>query len=647
MSNYGNIIKSAAGGRSVPAFNSTDFNNSVKEAATTFTGGINQDVLPTDVLDTQSPDMLNMWYKDGMLRTRPGIVLKTDVTNKSKATINSDLISKVLDIDTPYVPTIYTNCNNRGGGNANEDRNIITPWVKVNYSPSSGNKSFKLPDTRIDYDYIYITYRCPLYTVDEKYVIPPSGSTAGKFKYQSPNPSTTVYYQVNANYTAGTLTWHQLNSNTWDDYNDKWVGFTDDADFNVINNLTVKYSKTLYHGSTDIGAYVPGRAYLVGAYALYKSTVYKCTVDNTDETFTLSHWEESYIVNPIINCTIAQYYGGSLSGLGNGDCLMVTGNPNEPNKYWWSGTDDISYWPVNNFNTCGDDTDPITAFAKQSSNLIAFTANKTYKITYNATQPTSSSTPYEPFPRSLLHNTIGCDCPDTIELVDNCLTWLNSDGNIYRLVTISNTSETAIVAINQNIRLAVKKLSTSQLQAATSCDTGRYYIIFAEKSAFAWDYDAISFINYTSTEKSQSRLAWYLWSMPAVYTDAFYDGNIELNGGDYGMDEALGSDLGSTFNAYVYTKSFDFSAVTYYKSVYQQCFKVLSDDGTLTLNVIDDYGTVDLSQTFSVSTKPQIVQSYQTSMTQLYQAYISRPSGSTAKFAINEFVAIAQIAAKI
>lgn len=580
-----------------PQFNSINFDKTVKAASTSFTGGINLSVLPTDILDSQSPDILNMWYKDGMLRTRPGIRTCT-VTDKSKKAVNDALVSRVRNVNSYYIPTIFTDCNSRGGGNQNEDRNMMQPRVKMLFSPSQGDKTFKLADTNIDDDAIVITYQSPKYSsADAPYVISAGAPYAPP--YQNPQGN---WYQVNVDRTQGLITWHKLNSGTVGDFDNSWEGFTDSADYNVINNLSVEYAKNPYGTLTQI---------------------------------------------PVWNCSIAQWFGGSLSGLGNGDCLILSGNSLEPNKYYWSAMDDITYWPVNNFNSCGSASEPITALAKQSSYLIAFTANKTYKIEYNATQPSSSSVPYEEFPRSLLHNTIGCDCPDTIELVDNCLTWLASAGRVYRLVTINNTTENAIVPISRNIDKAIKTLTAAQLQAATAVDTGQYYIIFANLSAFAWNYDAETFINYTSSEKSQDRLIWYLWATPIVCTNAFYDSAIYINQGTYYFLESVGSDYSGSFNAYVYTKNFDFSAVAYWKSVYQQCFKVMSDDGLTVMKVIDDYGTTDLSQQFSVLTKPQIIQTYFTSITELYQGYISRPANSTAKFAISEFIAIAQIASKI
>ena len=41
-------------------------------AFSSFSGGLNLRDDPTEVRSSQSPDMLNMWYRDGVLRKRGG-----------------------------------------------------------------------------------------------------------------------------------------------------------------------------------------------------------------------------------------------------------------------------------------------------------------------------------------------------------------------------------------------------------------------------------------------------------------------------------------------------------------------------------------------------------------------------------------------
>lgn len=588
----------------IPQFNSTTFDKSVKTIATDFSGGVNFNDIPSQIADNQSPNMLNMWYKNGACRTRPGLI-GASVQDKSKKTINQNLLNTIKAQTDFYVPTIFTNCNHLGGGNQNEDRNIMTPKVIMSFSPAAGDKTFKLADTNIDNTEIDISYQAPMYTKVENYTIS-AGSSSTQFTNDQGNT-----YSISIDRTQGLITWAYVSGNltTKDSKGntipmtpDTWPGFSDDSTYNVIDNLVFTYEKTIY------------------------------------------------TTNPILQCTLAQWFGGSLSGLGNGDCLMVTGNPAEPNKFWWSAMDDLTYWPANNFNSCGDSTDVITAFGKQSNSLFAFTADTVYRISYNATQPSSTTIPYEPFPRSQLSDKIGCDCPDTIELVDNCLTWLHSNGKVYRMVAIENTDENAIIPISKNIELKIALNETAQLQNATACDTGEYYIIFAGLNAYAWDYDLVSFINYSSSQKSQDRLAWFWWDTPSMQFNAFSDnGKIYTWGGDYVYDDNSVYDLGNIINSYIFTKDFDFGDPAYLKSVYSQWFTVMADDGILSLEVQDDFGPLALPQNVSgISTVSKTISFNQlSSMTQHYQGYVGRPTNSPGKFAVIEFAAAAQIGSRV
>ena len=43
-------------------------------------GGLNLRDDPVNVAKSQSPDMLNLWYEDGVLKKRPGIVQVMDLS---------------------------------------------------------------------------------------------------------------------------------------------------------------------------------------------------------------------------------------------------------------------------------------------------------------------------------------------------------------------------------------------------------------------------------------------------------------------------------------------------------------------------------------------------------------------------------------
>lgn len=84
-------------------------NRVTKSAAVSFNGGLNVYNLPTEVADGQATDMLNMWYKNGLTRMRPGVIAAS-TTDNSKIAQQTNLINRVKTIiantTSPYIPTL-------------------------------------------------------------------------------------------------------------------------------------------------------------------------------------------------------------------------------------------------------------------------------------------------------------------------------------------------------------------------------------------------------------------------------------------------------------------------------------------------------------------------------------------------------------
>lgn len=558
-----------------------------------FSGGLNAHDLPTEIADTQACDLLNLWYKDGLTRTRPGLAASGGHADGSKPALAAALLARVAAVEAPYIPTLLQNCDSRGGGELYEDRNLLTPWVRQQFSPASGDKQFKLADTLLDAQDVVIDYQAPVYTYAEHYVIPhASADPATGLPYVTfQNPTSGMHYKVTCDYTQGLIQWFRLDGSGNAD--ETWPGFTDDAAYNVSNNLTVTYAKT-------------ARAQ-----------------------------------NPLAACTMAQWFGGSLSGLGNGSCLLAAGNPGEPNTFRWSAANDLTYWPENNFNSCGDASDPFTAMAKAPGGLILFKANSTYGVAYNASQPTSTTVPYEPFPQRLLHPSIGCDCPDTVELIGNGLTWLHSDGHIYRLVSYSNADEGNIVPLSRNIEPLLAQYGAAQLRAATACDTGGYYLLFTGGDAWAWDYGDAPYAARETQNDAQFALAWFRWqfaSLGAASRAFFADGVVYLNGGVWMLDEARGDDNGLWFNACAVSRDTDFGEPTVCKEVLREWFTVTADEGTtLIFEMRDDAGALDCAESVTGASGTTLTVAYNqvSAVTRHFQAAVRRVAGDTGRFGVS------------
>ena len=135
------------------------------------------------------------------------------------------------------------------------------------------------------------------------------------------------------------------------------------------------------------------------------------------------------------------WFGGDRSGLAGGTRLFVCGNPEYPNLVHWSDVNKPLYFPENNYAYVGDSSQKVTGFGKQGDLLLIFKESEIYAAQYVAGQSYTAADVENgkvvdvaayaaQFPLTPIHPTVGCDCPDTIRLVNNRLCWADSRGYI-------------------------------------------------------------------------------------------------------------------------------------------------------------------------------------------------------------------------
>ena len=73
------------------------------------------------------------------------------------------------------------------------------------------------------------------------------------------------------------------------------------------------------------------------------------------------------------------WYGGSTGGISGGSFLFMAGA--EPNKLIWSDVDNPLYFPENNYLRIGPDSEKITKLAKMGNNLVVFKEHSVYIVT--------------------------------------------------------------------------------------------------------------------------------------------------------------------------------------------------------------------------------------------------------------------------
>ena len=210
----------------------------------------------------------------------------------------------------------------------------------------------------------------------------------------------------------------------------------------------------------------------------------------------------------IDDCRYVAVYGGT------GElCVVMAGSEDQPNAYFWSGNSsmkmDASYFPMEQVQLASSTEERITGFGKQQDNLIIFKEGSVGKTTLG-TQVINDRI-YIDLPYVPINASIGCDLPWSIQLVENNLVFANRNG-IYTILDTTSANENNIVGISRKINgsserpglladlvrpsphgeggpslATVDEVLSEDL--ICSCDDGTHYYITANGKTWAWNYE--------------------------------------------------------------------------------------------------------------------------------------------------------------
>lgn len=319
----------------------------------------------------------------------------------------------------------------------------------------------------------------------------------------------------------------------------------------------------------------------------------------------------------------AIWYGGDIGGLTGGSYLFVF--QRDTSFMCWSDINSPLYFPEGNRACIGDNNEAISTIAKMNDILVIFKTNSIYYITYSSGESVTVDqlingevtdvTAYSAvFPIVCIHNSIGCDLPNTVQLCRNRLVWANSNGKVYEIVTHAYTSERNVYEISNNIENLLKsdefftKQNYNDKTQAFSADWNGFYVLsFGGKDIYLMNYNNYGFTNiysYSKTDDAQNRLQWYRWRLPDK-VKALHNQNCELIlciEDDIGnrrlavtddklyQDEISETDKRNIPSCFA-TKVFDFGYPEIYKSMEQLYFGAGSEqNGELTLSFVTHRG---------------------------------------------------------
>lgn len=236
--------------------------------------------------------------------------------------------------------------------------------------------------------------------------------------------------------------------------------------------------------------------------------------------------------NVIKSMRIATWFGGSLSGLGGGTRCFLAGSTQNPSLLCYSAVEDATYFPENNDAHVGQPGQAITALRKQSDMLVIFKRHEIWYSTYQSgiTDQSTLTDALESgavvdveaalatFPLACISSDIGCDLPETLALCDNRLVWTNANGGVYVLVSGNVYSERNVRSIGEAIRPLLPSLAKKNARAVDY--DGRYYLQIG-RQVFLFDYNAASLSAVTASTANDAlrkRVAWYRWEYPIDFT---------------------------------------------------------------------------------------------------------------------------------
>lgn len=230
----------------------------------------------------------------------------------------------------------------------------------------------------------------------------------------------------------------------------------------------------------------------------------------------------------IDECYVAEVFGAT--GIET-NCIVMAGASAQPNAIFWSGNDsngaNPAYFPVTNYNLAGSSDEQITALGRQQNRLVILQKSRVSSADYVYT--TVDGRLNVSLNIRQINNAIGCDMPQSVQLINNNLVWAHSKHGVLYLKDSTYAYETLIARISGNINEASKvdgsaglidMLRENRLDVC-SADDGMRYWLFVGSAAYVWDYTVQP---YTADTQ---KLCW--WKMDNICSAAWAvaeDGNM-------------------------------------------------------------------------------------------------------------------------
>lgn len=293
--------------------------------------------------------------------------------------------------------------------------------------------------------------------------------------------------------------------------------------------------------------------------------------------------ENSDARTSVLSCQCVTVYGTETS------LAIVCGGPSaQPNAYFWSGHTnkslDPGYFPFDYYNYAGTADEYITCFGKQQNMLVIFKERSIGKAYFNTTRVNDMT--YLELPYTPVNDTIGCNLERSVRLIENNLVFANTESGVYVLLDTSSAGENNVLRISRNVngdretKGLLKDLSSVASTGVVSFNDGHRYWLSVNGNAYVWDYEI------TSYRAKEENLSWFFFTniRPMAWFHTEEDDYYGMANGSLVKMSDNYADFGEAIHrSYTFAVQ-NFGTYDNLKDVLRVIFAVRSDTDT-TLNI--------------------------------------------------------------
>jgi hypothetical protein len=403
--------------------------------------GVNYSVTPTQISQSQSPDMMNMQIDErGALNKRTGYT-RVFPTSLGAGAING----------------MYTYRKKDG-----TEFFLIAHGTKL-YTQSGSNQPVQIYSGLANKRVSFFTFNGKCYIMDGVNYLVFDGTTVSNVVPYVPTLTIS-----NLPTGGGTLL---------EDFNLLGTGFketyTGDGTAKVFQLSLKGLDSTAVVAKVDNVAKVEGTDFTVDR-TLGKVTFTVAPPVGTNNVEIIAHKTYAGLADRIKKCTFNILFGGS-----NDTRVFWGGNPDEPNQIWRSGLTDLNepnYAPENGNYTFPD---KVTGFSKQYDSLVVHRLNGAHSVTFDLSGGEAS------FPSKPINDQVGTIAPNSIQIIENNPVSLSKNG-VYMLTQSNVRDERNVQHVSANVEPNL--LSEQGLENAVSVDFDRKYWLALNGKVYVFDY---------------------------------------------------------------------------------------------------------------------------------------------------------------